>query len=143
MYNYSRRSKEKLEQAHPYLEKLEQAHPYLQLLFNKAIEYYDISIMCSVRDEETQNAYFRKGLSELEYPNGKHNKTPSMAIDFTVWHKGNGYSYNEEDTNLVAGFIEGLAVAYGIKIRIGARWDNQWVSQNGFKDFGHIELVGE
>lgn len=131
MYSYSKRSKEKLGEC----------HPLLQTLFNKAIEKYDITIVCGVRDEETQNGYFARGSSQVKYPNSKHNKTPSLAVDFCVYHRLGGASYNELDMIAVAGFIEGLAVQMGIPVRCGFRWNHQFPSENKFMDAGHIELI--
>jgi len=129
MYKYSKRSQDFLKQA----------HPYLQLIFNDVIKHYDISIICTTRNEETQNMYYDEGVSQVKFPHGKHNKTPSLAVDFAVYNRG--ISFNERDMTLVAGFIEGVAVSKGIDVKLGARWNKPWISENGFKDIGHIELV--
>jgi hypothetical protein len=129
MYKYSKSS----------LAKLEQAHPLLKLLFVRAIEFYDIKILETVRDEETQNGYYAQGVSQVKYPHGKHNKNPSLAVDFAVYNKG--VSFNKDDMLLVAGFIEGLARSMGINVKLGARWNEPWVSLNKFQDIGHIELT--
>jgi peptidoglycan L-alanyl-D-glutamate endopeptidase CwlK len=132
VYKYSNKSKLKLEEA----------HPYLQILFNKVIEKYDISIVCASRDEETQNKYYNRGSSKVKYPNSKHNTLPySLAVDFCPYHSTNGMSFNKDDAILVAGYIEGMADVMGIKVRIGCRWDHQWPSENTFMDAFHIELV--
>lgn len=130
VYRYSRRSKTKLSEC----------HSLLQDLFNEAIKHYDITIVCGYRDEETQNNYFNRRVSTLTYPNSKHNKFPSEGVDFAVYHKVGGVSYNEKDMLVVAGVIEGLAISMGIPIRCGFKWDNQYPSENGFLDIGHIEL---
>jgi peptidoglycan L-alanyl-D-glutamate endopeptidase CwlK len=130
MYKYGKTSQRRLETA----------HEDLQRLFNEAIKYYDLTIVCAERDKDTQDAYFSRGSSKLKYPQSKHNQYPSQAVDFCVYHKS-GISWNEQDMMYVAGFIEALAIGMGIKVRVGAMWDNQWPSENRFMDSGHIELI--
>ncbi len=130
MYKYSNKSNYKLKQA----------HPLLQALFNEVIKYADITIVETHRSNSKQTEYYNKGLSKLKAGQSKHNRTPSEAIDFAVYHKNSGVSWNEKDILYTAGLIEGIAHQMGIPVRMGAKWDHQWVSENGFFDGGHIEL---
>ena len=119
----------------------EELHPLLQTLMDKILEKYDICLICGYRTEETQNRYYRQGLSKLKYPQSKHNKQPSLAVDIAVYHKVGGVSFNEKDLIYMSGYIKGVADIMGIPIRVGSIWNKQWVSENGFLDAGHIELV--
>ena len=71
MYKFGKRS----------LKNLSQAHPDLQILFHEVIKHMDISVICGYRGEKEQNEAFRNGNSMLKYPNSKHNKLPSLAVD--------------------------------------------------------------
>lgn len=111
-------------------ERLATCHQDLQDIMNDLIEVMDVSIICGHRGKEEQNKAFNEGNSKLQYPNSKHNKSPSLAVDVVP--------YPIDWNNLVAfermcGIIEGIAYKRGIKIRLGRDFS--------FKDFPHIELV--
>lgn len=61
--------------------KLHTCHPDLIQIFTKVVEIRDCTIIEGYRDEETQNEYFRTGKSQVQFPNGNHNRSPSMAAD--------------------------------------------------------------
>jgi peptidoglycan L-alanyl-D-glutamate endopeptidase CwlK len=63
------------------IQRLEQCHEDLQRLFNSVIEEVDIIILQGYRGEKEQNAAYARGASKLKYPNSKHNKIPSLAVD--------------------------------------------------------------
>lgn len=115
---------------------LNTAHPQLQKLFNEAIKYVDISIVCGYRGQlEQQNAY-NKGNSKVQWPNSKHNKQPSMAVDFKPYPDGKAIDYV-----YVAGIIMGIAKMLKINIKYGGDWNNNFkASDESFLDGGHIEL---
>ena len=50
-------------------------------LFNKVVKKFDCTIIEGHRSKDRQNKLFDEGKSKLQYPNGKHNATPSMAVD--------------------------------------------------------------
>ena len=54
----------------------------LQRIMNEAVTFTDFSILEGHRNEATQNADYAKGVSKLRWPNGKHNSSPSRALDF-------------------------------------------------------------
>jgi peptidoglycan L-alanyl-D-glutamate endopeptidase CwlK len=60
---------------------LNQAHPDLQVLFNDVIQFVDCSIICGYRNERDQNEAYDKGFSKLRFPQSRHNKLPSEAVD--------------------------------------------------------------
>ena len=62
-------------------ERLDTCHPDLQLIFNTVIETVDCSIFCGHRNKANQNKVFDDGLSQVQWPNSKHNNFPSFAVD--------------------------------------------------------------
>lgn len=65
------------------LNKLNQCHPDLQKVFLEVVKVFDCSIIEGYRTKEDQDSAFYSGRSKVKWPNGKHNKFPSMAVD--VW----------------------------------------------------------
>ncbi len=53
----------------------------LQRIMNQAILSYDFSVLEGYRDEAEQNAAVADGRSKVNWPNGKHNQNPSLAVD--------------------------------------------------------------
>lgn len=126
------------------LDKLNTCHPDLQKLFNEVIKHWDCTILEGHRDQATQDEYFRTGKSKLKYPNGKHNKTPSMAVDVIPYYK-NSPNIRWDDINGFAyfsGFVLGVAAKMGIKIRHGADWNgDRETKDHSFIDWPHFELI--
>lgn len=60
-------------------------HPDLQLFADEVLKIHDCSIFQGFRDEETQNKYFENGTSHVIWPNSKHNRNPSLAIDLAPY----------------------------------------------------------
>ena len=128
------------------LEKLSMAHQDLQTLFHKVIQYFDNTILCSVRTEEEQNIAFHNGVSKKKYPNSLHNQFPSLAIDVIP------YPINWEDKSrcyYFGGFVKGIAAILkenGIikhDIRWGGDWNNNTqVKDESFEDLVHFEITG-
>lgn len=120
--------------------KLATCHPDLQRLFNKVVQTFDCTVLEGHRGEAAQNAAFKAGKSKLKFPEGKHNKFPSLAADVVP------YPLDWEDRekfSLFAGFVLGTAVEMGIKIRWGGSWDNSLdLKKNKFDDLPHYEILG-
>ena len=120
-------------------DRLATCHADIQRLMNEAIKHVDFSITCGHRGQAEQDAAFKAGNSKLKYPQGKHNKTPSLAVDIAPyplnWSDAEGFT-------LLAGIIKGISYMMGINIRIGADWDGDLNTvEHSFKDRPHIELV--
>lgn len=115
----------------------------LQLIANDAIVVGpDFSIVEGFRNQELQHRDFLKGVSKLDWPNGRHNAQPSRAFDFSPfpedWSEG---QLPHARFALIAGVILGCAHARNIKIRWGADWNRNWDPRDEtFLDWGHIEL---
>ena len=120
-------------------DKLATCDPRLQKVFNEVIKYFDCTVIEGHRGEEAQNKAFAEGKSKLKYPQGKHNKTPSLAADVLP------YPIDWNDTNRMryfAGFVVGIAATMGIKLRWGGDWNqNTELNDNSFNDLPHFELV--
>ena len=63
------------------LDHLKTCHVDLQRLFMEVIKKYDCSILEGYRGREEQEKAVKKGNSEKHYPESKHNKVPSLAVD--------------------------------------------------------------
>tara|TARA_R110002051_G_scaffold324738_1_gene423377 strand:+ start:745 stop:1140 length:396 start_codon:yes stop_codon:yes gene_type:complete len=110
----------------------------LQDLFNEVIKHFDCSVIQGHRGKEDQNKAFKEGKSKLKYPNGNHNATPSRAVDVAPypinWNDRERFTY-------FAGYVVGIALQMGLKIRWGGDWDmDTQVKDNNFDDLPHFEL---
>lgn len=129
MPGYSERSKDRLLTC----------DPKLQVVFFEVIKYFDCTILEGYRDRESQNEKYRRGLSKLKYPESKHNRNPSSAVDAAPhpidWT-------DRERFHFFAGFVKGIAAWLGIEICWGGDWDRDTeVADNIFDDLPHFELV--
>lgn len=116
--------------------------PRLIRLIDETIKYIDFSIVEGHRGQAAQHRDFLKGASKLDWPNGRHNKTPSRAFDFSPypadWSEG---QLPHARFALVAGAFKVCADQLGIKIRWGVDWNRNWDPRDEtFLDWGHIEL---
>jgi peptidoglycan L-alanyl-D-glutamate endopeptidase CwlK len=112
--------------------------PRLIELFEEVIEHFDCTVLQGHRGEEEQNEAFEKGFSKLKYPQGKHNKYPSLAVDVAP------YPVDWKDTQrfiYFAGFVKGIASQMGLNIRWGGDWDSDnELKDNKFNDLPHFEI---
>ena len=112
----------------------------LQMLFKEVIRYVDCSILEGHREKDRQNSLYEEGKTKVKYPRGRHNASPSRAVDVVP------YPIDWEDRErmtLFAGFVLGIANQMGINIRWGGDWDQDFeVQDNMFDDFPHFELKG-
>ena len=113
-------------------------HEDLQKVFNEVIKYVDCSALEGHRPEWRQNDLFEKGKTKVKFPMGRHNSSPSRAVDVTPYPVD--WADRERQT-LFAGFVLGIARSMGIKLRWGGDWDMDFqVMDNRFDDFPHFEL---
>lgn len=119
-------------------QRLETCHPDLQRLFNEVIKHYDCTVLCGHRTKEEQDEAVRTGASKLQFPNSKHNSSPSMAVDvvpFPVDWKDMSRFYH------FCGFVLATAKQLGIEIRSGIDWDGDLnFREEKFVDAPHFEL---
>ena len=119
--------------------RLDTCHPDLIRLFERVILTVDCAILEGHRGEAAQNEAHRTGRSQLKWPDGNHNKVPSLAVDvaphpidwdeLTRWH-------------VFAGYVLGVASEMGISVRSGLDWDGDWsfVDQS-LVDAPHFEIL--
>ena len=108
-------------------------------LFTQVVQGFDCSVLEGHRTQERQDMLFDMGQSKVQYPNGKHNSTPSQAVDVVPypidWH-------NRERFILFGGYVQGIALNMGIGIRWGGDWDRDHDTKEAtFFDAPHFELL--
>lgn len=125
------------------LAQLDTCHVNLQRIAHEAIKVYDFAVIEGHRGEAKQNAAFARGDSQVTYPHGKHNATPSNAFDIMPYPVDwSGSSANHERSVFLAGIIMATAFHLGIKLRYGGDWNsNGDMRDEKFRDYGHFELV--
>lgn len=122
------------------LENLDTCHEDLKKILNIAIQYVDFTVTAGHRNKEKQDLFFEQGYSKLKYPNSKHNKYPSLAVDIVPYNNGIDYKNLDRYKNIVF-FIKGIAYSLGIEVRLGCDWDNDFeTTDHRFVDLPHIEL---
>ena len=131
MPKFGRRSKERLATCDEKLQKV----------FNEVIKHVDCSVLEGHRSEERQEKLFKEGKTKVHYPNGRHNASPSRAVDVVPYP----IDWNDRERfHLFAGMVIGLARGMGISLRWGGDWNmNFEVDDNQFVDFPHFELLNE
>ena len=67
------------------LDRLHDCHPLLQMVMLAAIKKTDFSVICGFRGEKEQNEAYASGNSKLKWPQSKHNKKPSEAVDIVPY----------------------------------------------------------
>ena len=67
---------------------LDTLHSDLQVLCNYALKYWDCSVLDGPRGKARQNEAYKAGDSKLKFPDGKHNLSPSEAVDITTYDPG-------------------------------------------------------
>jgi peptidoglycan L-alanyl-D-glutamate endopeptidase CwlK len=127
--------------------KLSTCHEDIKKIANKVLEIHDCSVFEGHRDEVTQNAYFASGNSKVLWPDSKHNKYPSMAIDLAPYIPGKD-PYNMHSVLYFAGIFMGVAeMLYRQgeithKVRWGGDWDmDDDMDDESFFDGIHFELI--
>lgn len=125
-------------------------HKDLKLLCDTVLLYHDCSILWGHRDKLTQDTLVANGFSQLSYPNSKHNKWPSNAVDLIPYRRGyNPYGTEKEQAygKYFCGLVNGIATMlhYEGHIRHRIIWGGSWSTQRDkplarFYDGFHWEL---
>jgi len=143
-------------------ERLATCNEKLQKVFNRVILYHDCSILCGFRGEEEQNEAYNNKMSKVQFPNSKHNSSPSKAVDAVpypiIWpetlkmlnrfKEGRGTIAQVmmaiKDLNrfyCFAGYVLGMAQEMGIPLRWGGDWDGDMdFKDQTFDDLPHFEI---
>jgi len=124
---------------------LTSCHIDLQAIFFEVIKNVDCRITEGHRSEEDQDRYFKNGKSKLEWPNSKHNKTPSLAVDVYIFPIDMD---NMKRFYWFGGYV--LAISQQLKdqgkITHSIRWGGDWsgkvdLQDQTFFDLVHFEIV--
>jgi|TARA_R110002049_G_scaffold57810_1_gene158151 peptidoglycan L-alanyl-D-glutamate endopeptidase CwlK len=107
-------------------------------LFNKVVKEFDCTVIEGHRGKDAQNKAYNKGNSKLKFPNGKHNKSPSVAVDVAPypidWKDRDRFHY-------FGGYVLGIAKSLGLNIRWGGDWNQDTQTKdNKFDDLVHFEI---
>lgn len=112
------------------LDYLESCHPNLQKVAHEAIKHFDFAVICGHRGKAAQDKAFAEKKSKVKWPDSKHNKTPSMAMDCVPhpldWN-------NIESFHEMAKHMKAAAK----KLKITMRWGGDF---KNFFDGPHFEL---
>ena len=125
--------------------KLATCHMDLQVLFYEVIKSFDCQILEGYRSQEGQERAFETGHTQLHWPDGKHNKQPSMAVDVAP------YPVDWKNTKRFywfAGYVMGIAQKLKDEgkithvVRFGGDWDRDTdIDDQKFMDIVHFELL--
>lgn len=131
-------------------ERLETCHTELQVLFKRVLPDFDHSILCGHRDKVAQTKAFNDGKSQLNWPDSKHNKLPSLAVDAAPYdYAVSGIDWEDlERMAYFGGFVMGVAQTLydegqmSYKLRWGGDFDRDTnVKDEKFRDMVHFELI--
>jgi peptidoglycan L-alanyl-D-glutamate endopeptidase CwlK len=127
----------------------ETLHGDLQLILDEVLKIHDLRIVEGFRPEEKQNEMYRKGLSKLPWPRGRHNQQPSEAADLLPFVNGKPIGWEATRQwdyfgGLVIGVAAQLRARESVTHRI--RWGGDWsrdhdLRDQSFNDLMHFELI--
>jgi peptidoglycan L-alanyl-D-glutamate endopeptidase CwlK len=129
--------------------RLDTCHQDIQKIWHELSKLINCSVFCGHRKEAAQNKAFLDGLSQLQWPDSKHNSLPSTAIDSgpyfpeirnTDWKDYKAFAR-------FAGFVEVISLqlyAVGETTHL-VRWGGDWdmdgrTTDQTFNDLVHFEL---
>lgn len=140
-------------------DKLKTCHKDIQRVLELAISRskIDFGISEGHRSLEKQKEYYAIGrtvdrhkstITNVDGVNkkGKHNESPSLAIDIYVWHSNAStrkkISYDEAHLSYVAGVIDCCAKELNINLTWGGNWDNDGIIKydQNLNDMPHFEI---
>lgn len=123
-------------------EKLDTCDGSLQLIFERAIKIVDIQILAGFRDEPEQRKAFLEGYSTVDWPDSRHNKFPSEAVDAAMYPVLLRGEMASRRAYFLAGVVHAIAEELGIGIRWGGDWDgDKDFADQRFDDLFHFELA--
>ena len=124
-------------------------HPDLQAIFFEVIKNMDCTIIQGFRNQTEQEADFAAGKTKLQWPHGKHNASPSMAVDVAPYP----VDFSNANQSIMryyffAGYVVRTAEELRLqgKVQHGIRWGGNWSGDlhlpiQKFNDLVHFELV--
>ena len=128
--------------SHESEEKLKTCCVELYLIFHEVIKEWDNTIVWGFRGQQDQHQAFLTGASKLDWPNGKHNKFPSDAVDAIPYYTDGIRWKDEHGMYLFAGYVLRVSHEMGIVLRWGGDWDGDHDTKDQtFNDLCHFEVV--
>lgn len=128
-YTFSKRS----------LDNLQNVDERLVRICNELIKRIDFTVIEGHRSLERQKELFDKGFSQIDgiTKKGKHNHSPSLAIDIIPYEKGhNPFDGSEKSKEMFYKLYEEFdKVAKELNIKF--EWGGNWKT---FKDYPHFQL---
>lgn len=127
-------------------QRLMSCHSDIITVMKAVVEDFDITILCGYRDESAQNAAYPK-YTTVKYPDSKHNKQPSLAVDIIPYDMVRNHIVAWDDAEsfaLMAGYVLGTAKQLGVNLRWGHDWNRNLLlsDETGkFVDRPHFELL--
>lgn len=115
--------------------------PRLRDVLDEAIRLspVDFAVLTGHRDRAAQERAFAAGRSKVHWPDGKHNATPSRAVDLAPWPIDWA---DELRFALLAGVVFSAARLEDVEVRWGGDFNRDGrTADEGFRDLGHFELV--
>lgn len=115
----------------------------LQRVANRAIKVMDFTVVEGHRGQEAQDIAVAKGLSQVPWPKGKHNKSPSQAMDCAPYPiDWSNKAEAHQRFCLLAGIMLMAAEVEGVKLRWGGDWDSDRDTRDErFRDLPHFEVI--
>ncbi len=132
--------------------RLQTCHKDIQLIMDEAIKItnVDFGIAEGYRSIEKQQQYFKEGKSKIDgvSKKGKHNYSPSLAVDIYPYFE-NGAKWDNEHLSYLSGIIHAVSEILfadgkiSHKVRWGGNWDMDGIIliDQSFDDRPHFELV--
>lgn len=124
--------------------RLDTCHPDLQAVFEEVLDAFDHTVLEGYRDQERQDRLFDEGKSRVRWPDSRHNRDPSEAVDAIPYPVDWD---DRERMTLFAGYVIAVADQMLKQGRIEHRilWGGDWdrdteVTDNQFHDLVHFQL---
>ena len=106
----------------------------LACVFREVVKRFDCKVIDGYRGRQMQEAAYNAKRSKLRFPDSKHNRNPSQAVDVIPypvnWKNIRRFYY-------FGGYVLRTAQELGIELRWGGDWD----SDNDFNDQRFHDLL--
>ena len=129
-------------------DRLETCTDNIQKIMKVVVKEFDISVVWGHRGREAQNKAYMSRNSTKQWPDSKHNKVPSKAIDVipfpSGWPKENSPHYRKQLNAFyhMAGIILGIAATMNVRLKWGGDWDmDDDFTDQTFDDLAHFEEI--
>ena len=108
-----------------------------------ALGIIDFAVIEGQRPKEVQDRYCAEGKSRVKWPDSKHNKKPSEALDAAPFVNGK-ISWEKEHCCVLADVMLAVARKHGVNLRWSGNWDQDGepVIDQDFQDLVHYEEIG-